>query len=125
MIEFSAAEIGYIEDSGVVICGAASNADGAEKYHYINFQRPTETGSPDDEGMYFEVDDQSCGGYNIIASCELEPNKLTVKLAEPNGGTGDTVVVHFAEYSSSGLGPIDEGLRKVFLGYENLLQVCA
>ena len=70
MIEFKATEIGYIEELDTVSCGA-SNAEGHGKYHYINFQRASQIGSSDDEGIYFEIDGQINGGYNIIKSCEL------------------------------------------------------
>jgi len=63
MIEFTASEIGYYEEYETISCGA-SNADSDEENHYINFQRASEIGSPDDDGVYFEIDDQINGGYD-------------------------------------------------------------
>ncbi len=125
MIEFSATEIGYYEEFGVVSCGA-SNAAGAEEYHYINFQRPLAIGGAEDEGVYFEIDDQLCGGYNIVASCELQPGALVITLSKTfKGMNSELIVVRFEAHASKGLQPIDEGLRKVFVGHENLLRIVA
>jgi hypothetical protein len=123
MVEFFATEIGYYEDLGVVSCGA-SNAKSTEEYHYINFQRSLDVGGSDDEGVYFEIDDQSQGGYNNIADCELHPDKLIVKLAAPFGCMeSNSIVVRFGAPASEGLSSIEQGLKKVFVGYENLLKI--
>lgn len=123
MLEFFATEIGYYEDCGVASCGA-SNEKSTEEYHYINFQRSLDIGGRDDEGIYFEIDDQSQGGYNKIAACELCPDKLIVKLIEPLGYTkSELIVVRFYAPASKGLGPIGDGLKKVFIGYENQLEI--
>lgn len=123
MIEFIAAEIGYIVDSGVVICGAAASRDDPGQYHYINFQRPAETGGVEDEGVYFELDGESAAGYNIVAGCELSPGTLTIQLGEPVREGDDLVIVHFAASSSEGLGSIVEGLQRIFSGHEHLLRM--
>lgn len=122
MIEFTAAEIGYIEDSGVVVCGAAAGRDDPNTFHYINFQRPAETGGKEDEGVYFELDGEAASGYNIVIGCELTPATLTIQLAEPVADDG-VVVVHFAAPSSEGLGSIVEGLQRIFIGHEHLLRM--
>lgn len=118
MVEFFATEIGCYEDLGVVSCGA-SNAKSTEEYHYINFQRPLDVDGRDDEGIYFEIGDQSQGGYNKIATCEL-----IVKLIEPLGYMkNELIVVRFDTTASEGLSPIGDGLKKVFVGYDALLEI--
>ena len=73
-IEFTATEIGCFEDLGAISCGA-SNAESNEEYHYINLQRAADPDDPDDDGIYFEIDDQGNSGYNVIDKCILEKNK--------------------------------------------------
>jgi len=99
-------------------------AKSSGEYHYINFQRPVDIGGPDDEGVYFEIDDQLQGGYNNVSACELHPGKLIVKLREPLGCMkSKVIVVLFDAPASKGLGPIGEGLKKVFVGYEALFEI--
>jgi hypothetical protein len=122
MVTFHATEIGYLEEFDTVSCGA-SNADSTDEYHYINFQRAAKIGSPDDTGIYFELDDQVNSGFNIIESCELSPNQLTIKLSEKLNSCSGEIIVSFNSYASKDLQPINEGLKKIFLGYESLLKV--
>lgn len=125
MIEFIAAELGYIEDSGVVICGAAASRDDGDEYHYINFQRPVETGGPDDEGIYFECDGEANGGFNIVTSCELTHGTLTIRLAAPEDEAHDVIVVRFDKIATEGLGSIVEGLYRIFTGQQERLNIIA
>lgn len=118
-IRFRATEIGYYEEYDMVSCGA-SNAASNEEYHYINFQRPVKIGCSDDEGIYFEIDDQINGGYNIIQHCKIAPGVITIKLKDSfDTLPGKTITVEFASMNSDGLLPINEGLRKIFKGYED------
>ena len=119
MIEFKATKIGYLEeqDYGTVSCGA-SNADSTEPYHYMNFQRSIEIEDYDD-GVYFEIDDQINGGYNIVEKCKLKEKRLIVKLASDfKEMPGEIIVVHFDLLATDGLLPINQGLKKVFIGHE-------
>ncbi len=119
MIEFTATEIGYLEEEEyeTLSCGA-SNADSSEPYHYINFQRAIEI-EKDDDGVYFEIDDQINGGYNIIEHCELRENQLIVRLkSEFKEKPSEIIVVKFSSLATEGLLPINHGLSKVFKGQE-------
>lgn len=119
MIKFTATEIGCLEEKEyeTVSCGA-SNADSTEPYHYINFQRSIEI-KKDDDGVYFEIDDQINGGYNIVESCELKENELIVMLKPDfKEMPSEKIVVSFNSQATEGLLPINQGLRKVFKGYE-------
>lgn len=118
-IKFIATEIGYYEEYNTVSCGA-SNAAGNEEYHYINFQRSVEIGCFDDQGIYFEIDDQINGGYNIIQHCKIEPEVLTIKLKDSfDKLPGKTITVEFSSMNSDRFLPINEGLRKIFKGHED------
>lgn len=119
-IKFRAAEIGYYEEYDTISCGASNAADN-EEYHYINFQRPVKIGCPDDQGIYFEIDDQINGGYNTIQHCKIAPGVLTIKLKDSfEKLPGATITIEFSSMNSDGLLPINEGLRKVFIGYEDV-----
>lgn len=118
-IKFIATEIGYYEEYNTVSCGA-SNAASNEEYHYINFQRSVEIGCADDQGIYFEIDDQINGGYNTIQHCKTEPGVLIIKLKDSfDKLPGKTITVEFASINFDGLLPINEGLKKIFIGYED------
>lgn len=120
MIRFKAIEIGCLDDPDALNCGA-SNAAGSEEYHYINFQRAAEIDGNDDEGIYFEIDDQINSGYNIIECCEINQNQLIVRLSDNfQEMPGEVIVVEFDSPSSEGMRPIHEGLAMIFIGYENL-----
>ena len=119
-MEFKATEIGYYEEYDTVLCGA-SNADSTDDYHYISFQRPTEIGSTDDEGVYFEIDDQSQGGYDLISEITIKENFIKVRLKNIAGDIPyNEITVNFDSPASEGLQSIIEGLQKVFIGYEHL-----
>lgn len=119
-MEFKATEIGYYEEYDTVSCGA-SNADSTDEYHYINFQRASKIGSADDEGIYFEIDDQIQGGYNLISEILIRDNSIKVLF---NDGASDIpfneITVTFDSPASEGLESIIDGLQKVFKGYEHL-----
>lgn len=118
-IKFRATEIGYYEEYDTISCGA-SNAVDNEEYHYINFQRPVKIGCSDDQGIYFEIDDQINGGYNTIQHCKIAPGVLTIKFKDSfEKLPGATITIEFSSMNSDGLLPINEGLRKVFIGYED------
>ncbi len=118
MIELVATEAGCIEECETISCGA-SNAKGTDAYHYINFQRASEYGGTDDNGVYFEIDDQINGGYNIVDLCELREDKLIITLSN----CFDRMPNEIVEVSISSLGKEDitlfkTGLEKIFFGYE-------
>ena len=77
-IEFVATEAGAVTDFGVLSCGA-SNAQSADKGHYVNVQANLE--EPDEWGVYFEIDDQINGGYRKIRRVQLVDSKLTFSVA--------------------------------------------
>jgi hypothetical protein len=78
-LRFNATEVGCVEDEGALVCGA-SNAKSEDPFHYITIQGYADPGDEDDDGIYFEIDDQINGDYNLLASCSISRGQLTVEL---------------------------------------------
>ena len=75
-LEFIATEVGTITDFGVLSCGAAGNG------HYVTVQANLH--EPDEWGVYFEIDDQINGSYDVLRNVQLTDRKLVFTL---NRGT--------------------------------------
>lgn len=80
-LRFSATEIGCVEQDGVLVCGA-SNSKTDAGYHYFTIQAwaDLEMEEEDGDGLYFEVDDQINGGYDLLSSCEVTREHITIHL---------------------------------------------
>ena len=119
-IEFTATEIGCFEEYGVISCGA-SNTESNEEYHYINLQRDIEL-TKDDNGIYFEIDDQGNCDYNKIHKCSINKNKMVIEMAKDyEAFPALKITVHFNEFNSEGLEPINIGLKTIFQKFESKL----
>ena len=119
-IEFTATEIGCFEEYGVISCGA-SNAESNEEYHYINLQRDIKP-NENDEGIYFEIDDQGNCAYNKIDKCNIKKNKLIIEMSKDYEAFPNLeIIVHFKVFNSEGLNPINVGLKTIFQNYERKL----
>ena len=119
-IEFSATEIGCYKEYGVISCGA-SNAESSEEYHYINLQRDINP-TKDDEGIYFEIDDQGNCAYNKIEKCNISKDKLIIEMSKNyEAFPGLKIIVHFNEFNSEGLEPINIGLKTIFQNFDSKL----
>ncbi|MEM9414406.1 MAG: hypothetical protein AAGA29_02870 [Planctomycetota bacterium] len=65
------------EDS---LCASAGSEK--EPYSYIMFQRHPEDGD-DDDGIYFEFNDQINGAYQCVRACEVARHQIKIELGEP------------------------------------------
>jgi hypothetical protein len=64
-----------------LVCGL-SGTDPEGDEHYLNLQRDSEAGDPNEDwGVYVEFDDQINGGYNRVKGCRLTRALLVVELA--------------------------------------------
>ncbi len=75
ILTFSATVSGTEQDEYSLTAGVYQPSSGL----YVNFQRCA-TGIADDEGVYFEYNDQMNGQYNCISSVRVERNFVSVKL---------------------------------------------
>jgi hypothetical protein len=90
-IAFTAIDASFSDD-GEVLYAVLSTGDnwGEEDGHYINFQRAHEDSpesqnvpSWEENGLYFEFDDQNFGGYGHLRSCRLSRDVLSVDFSKP------------------------------------------
>lgn len=68
--DFTATECGF--ENGL---GGASNAAGADEYHYVLFGK-------DGDGVYFEYDDQINGGVGQVVGVEIEADRVVFALTD-------------------------------------------
>jgi len=120
-MNFTAKEIGTVNNGRVLTCGASNTQNGAD-LHYFNFQRSLN--DEKDSGIYFEFDDQGSGDYNRIVKCVYNNKRLKISLqyGAPNHLAID-VEVSFVELESSDISQFIDSLKRVFLGYEHLLEL--
>jgi len=79
-LRFNATEIGCTEDEGALLCGASNSMDDAAPYHYIIISGCSDPDDGDDDGTYFEIDDQINGNYNLLTSCTVSSGEITIGL---------------------------------------------
>jgi hypothetical protein len=92
--------------------------------HYLMLHRSQPFDDLEDWGVYVEVDDQLLSGYDCISSCELSPDRMVVRMAEPLSPSKpiDAVEVKF----SAAHRPSPEliaRLRAIFTGREERLRI--
>jgi len=88
-LEFTAMVSGTESDEYSLTAGVLQPETG----EYVSFQRCVTDGK-DDEGVYFEFNDQSNGWYNEITSCRVFRNSLTVALNESAAKESGVCLVH-------------------------------
>jgi hypothetical protein len=116
-VTFIATEAGFEADEFALICGVA----GQEQY--LTFQRDPE-GSAEDWGVHIEYGDQSNGGYNCIAACQLARHEMVVdlgrNLGKLSGVNGFDVILELDDESFRSLWA---GLQQIFRGCDETLQM--
>ena len=99
----------------------------AAKSHYLSLQRGHPFNTPDDWGVYVEVDYQWLSGYHRIAACTLSPASMKLNFRRPLEALGRNEVIDGVEATfADGCVPTDEfrqHLRAVFTGWEENLRV--
>jgi hypothetical protein len=108
----------------MLICGL-SGRDETGADHYLNLQRLTEGGDPDDDwGVHLGVDDQRNGGYGCVAACRLTRGELAIDLSRQIGGMigvrGIDVALLIDDDSYEN---VRAGLQRVFRGMTGVLQL--
>jgi len=81
-IDFTATEIGSFEARGAIVF-AASNFKSSDEYHYVTLRRPKPAGELLKAPVSIECDDISNGGTDLLNSCIVSSNNLSLDL--PNG----------------------------------------
>ena len=76
-MEFTATESGF-EDG----MGGASNAAGANDYHYVLFGRQTDDRHPECSGVYFEFDDQIHGSVDCVTRIVIADGVVEFELKD-------------------------------------------
>lgn len=116
MIRFTATECGCDIEDGVLTCGA-SNAqapDDVEGRSFI-FMRSVDADDPDDDGPYFELDDQGWGDYHGVESVRFAGNVVTVTLAVDQAELiGDDVIEAVLECPADDIAQFKAGVRRVY-----------
>lgn len=106
----------FVAEEGVLIC-AFRGRDASGFEHYLTLQRAAEDGvPPDDAGVYIEFDDQSQGGYGLVAACRLDARLFSLDLSESAvrlaGAEGFDIVALNEPWSVQ----VRDGLRRIFRG---------
>ncbi|MCX2778970.1 hypothetical protein [Microbulbifer thermotolerans] len=85
---------------------------------YMLWQRGLTKEAGSDDGVYFEYDDQTNGGYNNVKECTVTTDGIHVVLA-------NNELAHF--YFNKGFDKFAElksGLEKIYQGNEHVLEFC-
>ena len=114
-LRFTATEIGCVEEDGALVCGA-SNSKSDAPYHYITIQGNSDPDDGDNDGVHFEIDDQINGNYDLLASCSVSRDQITVDLLRdvPWHPGLRRVVVDFGDTPKEQFEELVTGLRRLF-----------
>ena len=116
MVIYTANRIGFESIDDVLIAGVSNELVG-----YVLFQRGLTAETDHEEPPYFEYDDQTNGGTDLIKSVELTEKYLTICTTKISSNfekfqiTLDTDTKVIKELSSQ--------LKKIFKGHESKLQI--
>jgi hypothetical protein len=116
MIRFTATECGCNIEDGVLTCGASNSQapDEVEGRSFI-FMRATRADDPDDDGPYFELDDQGWGDYNGVESVRFAGNTVVVMLAATQSALiGHDVIEAVLDCPAEDIEQLKRGIRRVF-----------
>ena len=102
-MKFTATEAGFREG-----LGGASNAKGAEKYHYVLFGTQQDAQHPENSGVYFEYDDQTKGGVNVAKAVTIGEKFVIFKLR------GGKLIEVNCNVSEDQWDDLQRGIRSVF-----------
>ena len=116
MVRFTATECGSQVERGTLICGASNSQapDGVESHTFI-FMRSTLDGDADDDGPYFELDDQAWGSHNWDKSVRFAGEVVTITLAPKKGeAIGHRVIEARLACPARDVAKFKRAVRKVF-----------
>ncbi len=112
MLRFTATECGSKVEDGSIICGASNSKDRATEWHSLIFVRGV---NGDDDGPYFELDDQSQGFHNGVSAVSFRGSTVSIELAPPLGRSfGHRTIIVELHCPSSQVKRFKKGLRTVF-----------
>lgn len=112
--QFVADAIGCEVHEGTLIAGIGNQELGV----YVMFQRSV---ADDNEGVWFEFDDQVNGNCNQVASCRLHANVMTIDLIEPIDGVVGFDIKLDCQASESAV--LREQLAAIFSNAPGILNV--
>jgi hypothetical protein len=115
MLRFIATECGSNVESGSVLCGASNSQDKSAEWHSFIICRAV-PGQMEDDGPYFELDDQSQGFHTMQLSVEFDGNVVTVRAVPPKGRSFGhrAIVVDLGRCPASQIKQFKKGLKTVF-----------
>jgi hypothetical protein len=121
-LEFRATECGRKTQNGTIICGASNSKVDRNRHTFI-FMRSSRRDDPDDWGPYFELDDQSWGGYKLVAECRTSPGRLAISLrrSDQNPIPYGEVVVDLTRCAKKDVDAFMTGLRRIFFDQRELI----
>lgn len=124
-LRFSATECGKKTEYGTLICGASNSKADAEEGHSFIFMRSTKLGGPDDDGPYFELDDQSQGAFNIVRKIEINGDRISIRLraSKNNPVPCTSIIVDFERCPKNSFRSFVAGLKKIFSDAEEILRI--
>ena len=115
-LTFIATEAGADENDDCLVAALDSGAD-----EYIMFQRSPDFGSPDDDGIYVEINSQIHAAYDSVGSCSATDVALHLYLTSPLDGF--TEIHATLSVSPEDLHKFHCMLRRIFTGNESLLKI--
>jgi hypothetical protein len=102
-MRFSATEVGF--ENGM---GGASNAAGQRNYHYVLFGVQEDDQNPDNNGVYFEFDDQINGSVNSVNQIAISSSKVDFVLID------GTLIRVMCQASAAKWKEFLDGIKRVF-----------
>lgn len=115
MLRFVATECGSKTEDGTLICGASNSQAADGPWHTFIFMRSTRLDDPDDDGPYFELDDQAWGAHDWVESVRLDGERVTITLKPAKGeGIGHRVIEAVLNCRPAQVAQFKKGLRSVF-----------
>ena len=115
MIRFTATECGSRVDDGVLVCGASNSQARGVEWHTFIFMRSTRLDDPDDDGPYFELDDQAWGSHNWVKSVRFAGDTVTITLAPgPDQLIGHRVIEAVLACPAADVRRFKSAVRRVF-----------
>lgn len=125
IIKFIATEFGVHEESDLISCGA-SNERPDQENHYFFVQRFFEQYEEDEGEIYFEIDDQLNGGYEVISNCILNKNLLKIQLNKGCKWYPDLEkIIVILPHSTDEIQEFEKGFTKLFCNHEEKFKVVA
>ncbi|MCP4294549.1 MAG: hypothetical protein GY786_02980 [Proteobacteria bacterium] len=125
IIKFKATEFGVHEESELISCGA-SNTESDQEYHYLFVQKLFEQDELEESEIYFEIDDQINGGYEMITNCILNRNLLEIRLNKGCKWYPDLEkIIVILPHSTEEIQEFANGFTKLFCNHEEKFKVDA